>query len=493
MNEQSLPDPMTPADADLRHIEHLPVDGDTTFRSAAWLRASMEARAVMLPLHWHAFKKEVPAGSLPDDDVLLTDAVGFGMDVKRWRKVRPQVLADWILCSDGRFYHPELAKRVHAVLAGRDPLAQRSMPGRAASSSGARRQQALREKQAALRAELAALGVRTTADDSLGRLQDLLDVSRRDAARDAARDGRGVTGVTGGDAARDGDGDEARDASTVTASHGGVTAVTPKVEEEGEDRRDKRKQEPLSQIAELAQHSVTGRHGLSRSPRRADLEIDSLAQAAVAAGRFDRSPIGADRVTARHWLEDREWPADRIVEVIRARAERPGYSPPTVLSYFERPIEEALSTPAAAAPARAAGQAYRPGGGAVSLAAVDDDVWRSKLRTWIAKRSEGPGPARLAWGNNHGHEPTHPGSKIPRHILEEAEFSDVKAEQDAAWRHYLRGLIQALQRSPDEGRAYWQTHLGALQPLPWLANTRVPTDLLAEPEFARLRQPPRAA
>lgn len=55
-------------------------------------------------LLWAKSWSEIPAGSLPDDDRILMKASGyFGSHFSR---IKSAALRGWILCSDGRFYHP---------------------------------------------------------------------------------------------------------------------------------------------------------------------------------------------------------------------------------------------------------------------------------------------------------------------------------------------------------------------------------------------------
>src|SRR4051812_37662310 len=55
---------------------------------------------------WH----QLPASSLPDDDVELAKFAGFGRVVKEWKKVRTGALRGFVKCSDGRFYHRVVAE-----------------------------------------------------------------------------------------------------------------------------------------------------------------------------------------------------------------------------------------------------------------------------------------------------------------------------------------------------------------------------------------------
>jgi hypothetical protein len=90
-------------------------------------RAAIRAQCVA----WH----QVPAGSLPADDVALAQLLGFGRDVKAWQAVRATgALHGWVLCTDGRLYLPVLAA------AARDAWTRKeSQRARTAAATQARR------------------------------------------------------------------------------------------------------------------------------------------------------------------------------------------------------------------------------------------------------------------------------------------------------------------------------------------------------------------
>ena len=108
---EELPEPMTPPDADLRGFKYMPIliarllgssfhahANDSEWRAGVtlWLRS------------WH----QVPAGSLPDDDVELCRLAELGKDMKAWSKVRERALYKWVKCNDGRLYHEVVAEVV---------------------------------------------------------------------------------------------------------------------------------------------------------------------------------------------------------------------------------------------------------------------------------------------------------------------------------------------------------------------------------------------
>ncbi|NBB65066.1 hypothetical protein GVN18_38060 [Pseudomonas sp. ODNR1LW] len=99
-----------PADCDLSAYDWFPLKHKRLTMSAWWLRASDRAKALNIDL-WCAAYQQVPAASLPDDDVALSDLAGFGRrDISAWLEVKAEVLACWILWTDGRWYHPTLAE-----------------------------------------------------------------------------------------------------------------------------------------------------------------------------------------------------------------------------------------------------------------------------------------------------------------------------------------------------------------------------------------------
>ncbi|WP_328820683.1 DUF1376 domain-containing protein [Permianibacter fluminis] len=105
-----LPNPLTPSDCDLRDFAFMPLDVVRLRDSdIASLTSGDEFRAAVLL--WCASWHQVPAASLPDDDVVLAKLAGYGRVVKEWLTVREGALRGWIRCSDGRLYHPVIAEK----------------------------------------------------------------------------------------------------------------------------------------------------------------------------------------------------------------------------------------------------------------------------------------------------------------------------------------------------------------------------------------------
>ena len=86
-----LPAPLVPAEVDLRGLEYMPLLGDRLFGSDFYLDANDAEFRVGLTLWWSAWK-QVPAGSLPDNDSRLCKLAGLDGNRAKWSKVRERAL-----------------------------------------------------------------------------------------------------------------------------------------------------------------------------------------------------------------------------------------------------------------------------------------------------------------------------------------------------------------------------------------------------------------
>lgn len=105
------PDPLVPAECSMAGNEWFPFYFDRVRKSKWWRRATDVARARNVMMWGEAFKA-APAGSLPDDDDELAEAAGYGMDIDAFLAVKGDIMAPWVLCSDGRWYHPTVCEVV---------------------------------------------------------------------------------------------------------------------------------------------------------------------------------------------------------------------------------------------------------------------------------------------------------------------------------------------------------------------------------------------
>lgn len=108
MND-ALPPPLTPARSDLRDFGFMPLE-IVRFRGSGLIAESSAEGALAAIMLWTAAWHETPAASLVDNDRVLANAAGFGRSVTAWLEVKDEALRGWIKCSDGRLYHPIVAR-----------------------------------------------------------------------------------------------------------------------------------------------------------------------------------------------------------------------------------------------------------------------------------------------------------------------------------------------------------------------------------------------
>lgn len=103
--------PLVPPDVDLRDFQFMPLD---VLRLRDSDLSCVEDAEVFrcAVLSWCVSWHQTPAASLPDDDALLARLLGFGRDIKGWKRVRAAGgLRGWVLCEDARLYHPVVAEK----------------------------------------------------------------------------------------------------------------------------------------------------------------------------------------------------------------------------------------------------------------------------------------------------------------------------------------------------------------------------------------------
>lgn len=109
-----LPAPLAPSNLDVRDVDAFMVSSDEITSSEFAATSSAEEFKAAIVLRAKAWK-QVPAGSLPDDDRAL--AAFAGLTLAKWRKAKARAMHGFLKCSDGRLYHAELvadAKRAAA-------------------------------------------------------------------------------------------------------------------------------------------------------------------------------------------------------------------------------------------------------------------------------------------------------------------------------------------------------------------------------------------
>ena len=98
-------EPLTPACCELGGLQYMPLLL-RLFGSDFYALASGDEFKAGLTL-WAAAFQEKPAGSLPDNEILL--ATKARVTLERWRELAPMALHGWTRRSDGRLYHETVA------------------------------------------------------------------------------------------------------------------------------------------------------------------------------------------------------------------------------------------------------------------------------------------------------------------------------------------------------------------------------------------------
>ena len=113
---------------------------------------------------WCAAWQQVPAASLPDDDEELAHLCGYGRAQKEWKKIRTWALHKFVKCSDGRLYHPIIAKEAL------DAWPRRQAHQEAATGEKSRKERE-RDERKRMFAELAKNGINLPWNTKTGELR----------------------------------------------------------------------------------------------------------------------------------------------------------------------------------------------------------------------------------------------------------------------------------------------------------------------------------
>lgn len=107
------------APIDVRGLQYMPLFVERLQRSKAWVRCKRRPELAFYLMNlWMRAYREVPAGSIENDDDILADAAMCGPD--EWDVIRAEVLRGWEEI-DGRLYHPvvtEIATNASATVKG---------------------------------------------------------------------------------------------------------------------------------------------------------------------------------------------------------------------------------------------------------------------------------------------------------------------------------------------------------------------------------------
>lgn len=118
--DMSLPEPMSSEDCDLRGMEWMPLNTANLLDSTLFLESTgdeFKAAMALICASW----RQVPAGSLPASDKSLATLAR----TDNWTAVRTMAMRNWVLCSDGRYYHAIVAAKAMEALPHRQEFVEK--------------------------------------------------------------------------------------------------------------------------------------------------------------------------------------------------------------------------------------------------------------------------------------------------------------------------------------------------------------------------------
>ena len=124
------PKPLVASDVMLQDFRFLPIDITRLFGSRFHAIASDSEWRAGVTL-WLKSYHQVPAGSLPNDDIELARLAEFGRNLKDFLKVKQVALYGWIECADGRLYHQVVAEKVNEAWAKKQQQREKGLRGNA--------------------------------------------------------------------------------------------------------------------------------------------------------------------------------------------------------------------------------------------------------------------------------------------------------------------------------------------------------------------------
>lgn len=156
-----MPAPLIPADVDLRGMPWMPLDTVRLIDSDLFALSTGDEFKAAVAL-WCKSWTQVPAASLPNDDRILAHLSGTA---SRWKRVKAMCMRGWVLCDDGRYYHPVIAEKAMEAWKEREEFQDRQ-------ENESTRLQNFRAEHKALRRALRAHGIVLPFDTKIDVLRD---------------------------------------------------------------------------------------------------------------------------------------------------------------------------------------------------------------------------------------------------------------------------------------------------------------------------------
>lgn len=153
---QLPPEPPVPADADLRAFPFTPIFRSRLFGSSFHARVNDSEWRAGVTL-WLKSWDQVPAGSLPDDDIDLCRLAELGRETRAWKKLRDGALRGWYRCNDGRLYHLVVAEGVNEALEGKRKQQEKTLAARIGAMKKRLAEAKTEEAKASMTSEIEAM------------------------------------------------------------------------------------------------------------------------------------------------------------------------------------------------------------------------------------------------------------------------------------------------------------------------------------------------
>lgn len=137
----------------MQDFPHTPILRSRLFGSSFHARTTDSEWRAGVTL-WLKAWEQVPAGSLPDDDIELCRLAELARDLKTWKKLKAGAMRGWVLCSDGRLYHPVVAEVVRNAVDAKTVQRDKTVKARIAALQKALEQASDTNKKETLTEEI---------------------------------------------------------------------------------------------------------------------------------------------------------------------------------------------------------------------------------------------------------------------------------------------------------------------------------------------------
>lgn len=127
MPDERIPSPPVRPDLDVRSCSSgFILDVEALLSSDLWALASPQEFRAAFAL-WCRAWMQIPAASLPNSDSIL--ASFCGVDLRKFSRMKQMALRGFVLCNDGRLYHPRLADDANRLASKREASKIRGKAG----------------------------------------------------------------------------------------------------------------------------------------------------------------------------------------------------------------------------------------------------------------------------------------------------------------------------------------------------------------------------